>query len=287
MQWVALAFFALLAFVAYHVVRALRRRHEKRSFHEYGYVIEHHDLGRFGTMEFARWLHPRVKPEVFHESDVDALTEYVSAGDFVIDIGAHMGDTTVPLALAAGKAGTTLAIEPNPYVFKVLEVNARLNQDRTHIVPACYAVTDEDGTYTFLYSDASFCNGGNLSSIADQSHRHEFPLDVEGRNLETILRRDFADELDRLTYVKIDAEGYDKEIVASLANILKEYRPALVTEVLKKLSDEERDEMYDVLRECGYQPYLHTRGRPLKGQALDREDMKSMRHFDILALPEA
>jgi FkbM family methyltransferase len=283
MQWVILA---IVAFLAIRIVRMLARRHQKRTFREYGYVIEQHDLGRYGTMEFARWLHPRVKPETFSEAEVDGLREYVSEGDFVIDIGAHMGDTTVPLAYAAGKTGTTLAIEPNRYVYKILEANAGLNKDKTNIVPGCYAVTDEDGRYTFLYSDASFCNGGNLGSIADQSHRHEYPLEVEGRRLETILRRDFADKLDRLSYVKIDAEGYDKDIIASIADILREFKPVLVTEVLKKLNDDERDQMYDIIRSCGYELFQHTRSRPLKGEPIDRDTMKTLRHFDILALPE-
>ena len=34
-------------------------------------------------------------------------------------IGAHIGDTTLPIALAAGKKGFVLALEPNPYVFHV------------------------------------------------------------------------------------------------------------------------------------------------------------------------
>ena len=284
MQWLILA---ILALVGLRVIRLLARRHQKRTFREYGYAIEKQDLGRFGIVEFARWLHPRVKPVRFTEADIDALAEFVREGDFVIDIGAHMGDTTVPMAVAAGKKGTTLAIEPNPHVFEILKVNAGLNADRTHIVPACFAATEDDGSYTFLYSDASFCNGGNLGTIADQSHRHAFPLEVEGRNLEAILRRDYADKLKDLSYIKIDGEGYDKEIIASISNILREFQPTLVAEVLKKLTAEERGQMYDLIRDCGYLPYLLSRTGSLKGQLIERGDMQAWRHFDILALPES
>jgi len=286
MEWlIAILLFA----VGFYAVRLIRRRREKYTFKEYGHSITRHDVGRYGKMDFALWLHPRVwaqNVEHFEQSEIDALREYVSEGDLVIDIGAHMGDTTVPLAFAAGQTGITIAIEPNPYVFKVLEINAKLNSESTNIVPMCFAVTESEGKCTFLYSDASFCNGGDLGSIEDQSHKHKFPLEVDGRNLENILRRDYKDKLHRLTYIKIDVEGYDKEVIRSISGILREFRPTLVAEVLKKLTPAERDELYDVLQSCGYQPYLHTASIPLKGQRINRDDMSNWRHFDILAIPE-
>ena len=286
MEWLIVI---VLIAVGYYAFRLIRRRRAKHTFKEYGHSIKRHDVGPYGTMDFALWLHPRVwsqNVEHFEPSEIDALREYVSEGDLVIDIGAHMGDTTVPLAFAAGKTGITLAIEPNPHVFKVLEVNAKLNTEKTNIVPMCFAVTESDGKCTFLYCDASFCNGGDLGSIEDQSHRHNFPLEVDGRNLETILRRDYKDELHRLTYIKIDVEGYDKEVIRSISGIFREFRPTLVAEVLKKLTPAERDDLYDVLQSCGYQPYLHTGSMPLKGQRINRDDMNNWRHFDILAIPE-
>jgi FkbM family methyltransferase len=39
----------------------------------------------------------------------------------IIDIGTYTGDTTVPMALAVGKGGIVLGLEPNQYVYKILE----------------------------------------------------------------------------------------------------------------------------------------------------------------------
>ena len=73
-----------------------------------------------------RELHPYDMPKSITQPAVDAIRQFVSPGDFVIDIGAHSGDTTVPMALAAGQGGCTLALEPNRYVFKVLAANVTL-----------------------------------------------------------------------------------------------------------------------------------------------------------------
>ena len=49
------------------------------------------------------------------------------------------------LALAAGRAGCVLALEPNRYAFDILAANARLNPDATRIEPRCCAATPPPG----------------------------------------------------------------------------------------------------------------------------------------------
>jgi FkbM family methyltransferase len=51
---------------------------------------------------------------------VDFYQRFLTKGAVAIDIGAHTGDTTVPMALAAGNTGLVLAFEPNQYVYKIL-----------------------------------------------------------------------------------------------------------------------------------------------------------------------
>ena len=51
-------------------------------------------------------------------------------GDAAIDIGAHTGDTALPVALAVGPQGAVFALEPNPFTYKVLIANAGLNREK-------------------------------------------------------------------------------------------------------------------------------------------------------------
>src|SRR3972149_742186 len=97
-------------------IARLFRRRRKLAFAEYGHELREFQLAHDGRIEFAQWLHPYDRPTEITQSAVDALRGFVFPGDFVIDVGAHTGDTTVPMALAAGPTGCTLAIEPNPHV---------------------------------------------------------------------------------------------------------------------------------------------------------------------------
>jgi FkbM family methyltransferase len=266
-------------------LRRLFHRRRELPFAEYGAEVREFELPHDGRVQFAQWLHPYDRPKVMTQGEVDGVRRFVSPGDFSIDIGAHTGDTSVPMALAAGAGGCTLALEPNPHVFRILEQNASLNRDRTNIVPRCLAATQVDGTFVFHYSDASFCNGGFRSQQQWRLYRRKYPLAVEGRNLLQMLRAEFAAWLPRLTYIKVDAEGYDRAILASIMPILREQRPVIRTEVFRKLLAGERYALFDLLAAAGYRCHRYQDEADPVGRLLERRDMTGEKHFDMLAIP--
>ena len=152
------------------IKKKIRKIRLRKTFKEYGFEVKKFQIKPFGEIEYAQWLHPFEKPKTITESNILFYKTLSKNDDMIIDIGAHTGDTTVPMALAVGKGGIVLGIEPNKYVYKILEKNAQLNKKWTNIIPLCFAATSEDGEYTFNYSDASFCNGGFLSKIKNKNH---------------------------------------------------------------------------------------------------------------------
>lgn len=267
--------------------RKVQKHKDKRTFKEYGFSIKNFQLPNEGKVDYAQWLHPFEGEKEISQEQVDFYAQFIKKGDLAIDIGAHTGDTSVPMALAAGAEGMVLAFEPHPYVFKVLEENANLNKEKTNIKAECYAITSHKGEFVFNYSDASFCNGGYLSKIKNNRHNHNYELNVKGINLEEYLGNIPTSVLKRLAFVKIDTEGYDKEIIKSIANVLAQYRPYLIAECLKKLTLEERHELYDVIDQKDYIPhYLERFEKGAELITIKRDDMNKWEHFDILAIPK-
>jgi len=177
------------------------------------------------------------------------------------------------------------ALEPNPYVFKVLEENAGLNRTKTNIVPLMFAAMPEDGDFTFLYSDEGYCNGGFHNAVSRWVHGHFVTLRVAGRNVLGYLREQAPDTLDRLRYVKIDTEGSDRVVARSLRDLLRTSRPYLKSEIYRHLPRQERAGYYDDLRVLGYRIFKCDE-HVVRGQELDRGDMMLWQHFDIFAVPE-
>lgn len=270
------------------MLRPIRKRRQKATFEEYGCTVKEFRLTEYGRVQYAQWLHPSEREKTITDEMIRSLQTYIREGDTVIDIGAHTGDTTVPMALAAGATGLTLALEPNPYVFRILEKNAGLNPELTHIVPLNIAATEMEGEFIFNYSDASYCNGGYLSHMQKKRalRGHRYPLRVQGKNLEKLLRKDYAERLGRLSYVKIDVEGYDKDIIRSIRGVLREYRPVVVTEVYKRLVTEERQALYTVMDEAGYTCFRYLTGVNERGERVQQGDLMKWPTFDILGIPK-
>lgn len=269
-----------------YIKKKIQRHNQKRTFKEYSFRIDSFNIEGFGNVDYAQWLHPFEVPKTITLSNIQFYQRLSKKGGFIIDIGAHAGDTTVPMALAVGKEGAVLGLEPNKYVYKILEENAKLNPETTHIIPACFAATDKDGVYTFQYSDASFCNGGLLDSIENQKHRHHFELEVEGKNLENYLLTHHKELLPKLDLIKIDAEGYDKEILKTIPKIISDYTPNLMIECYKRLNEEERNELFDVIDGFQYDLFylenFEVDGEQVK---IKKEDMFKQKHFEMLAMP--
>jgi FkbM family methyltransferase len=192
------------------------------------------------------------------------------------------------MALAVGKTGLVIALEPNPYVYKILSKNAGLNTTHTSIHPLCFAATDQDGVFVFNYSDASFCNGGFLSQLKNQRHNHHYQLNVEGKNFQNYLLKHYSERLPDLGLIKIDAEGYDKEILKTIPLLLSTYRPKLIIECYKNLSQAERNELFDVVHQHGYELfYLADFEKDSTRVPINRHNMSDRRHFNILAIHSA
>ena len=252
----------------------------------YGFKIKSFDLPEDGTIEYAQWLHPKEKGTEIKQATVDALRKCLSPGDVAIDIGAYSGDSTIPIALAVGKSGCVLALEPNRYVFPVLKKNSELNTAKTNIIPLMFAATPEDAGMEFQYSDSGFCNGGRFQGMSRWIHGHAFKLQVQGKNLHSFIRKEFPELLPRIRYIKMDTEGYESEVLRSLDSLVSLCKPFLKVEVYRKLDDKQRRELYRLISAHKYVIHKIADDAYQIGETLAEQDMSNWRHFDIFCVPE-
>ncbi|MEX2327029.1 MAG: FkbM family methyltransferase [Pseudomonadales bacterium] len=249
----------------------------------YGFEDHEFDLA-CGRVSYAQWQHPKETRKAITDVMVDAYHSYIGEGDFCIDIGAHTGDSTLPMAIAATPSGCALAMEPNPFVYHVLEKNARANSGIANIETIMAAVTQQDGFVEFEYSDAGYCNGGRHENISPLQHGHAYKLEVFGINLERELRLHYAERLPRLKFVKVDTEGFDLYVLRSLEQVLAETRPAIKAEVFKETDAEYRAGLLAFLNGLGYEVYKIVAEPITPGPLVTRDNLMDWPHYDILAL---
>lgn len=251
----------------------------------YGFEVRRFDLPRDGVVEYAQWLHPAETPKVIRQEVVDELRTFIRPGDVVVDIGAHTGDSAIPMGLAAGPTGVVLALEPNPYVFPVLVRNAALNADKVSIIPLNVAAMPTSGEYQFEYSDAGFCNGGRHDGISRWRHGHAFVLTVKGENLYDRMRGSYAALIPRLRYVKVDAEGYDLDVLRSIERLLHKVRPFIRAEVFRLSPQMRRQALVDFLLGLDYRLFRVVDETRYRGAPITAADVTSGDQFDVFAVP--
>lgn len=134
-------------------------------------------------------------------------------GDIFIDVGAHVGYFTLPIARRVGARGRVIAIEPLPASADLLRRNVGLNGfDWVTVVQA--AACQRDGQASFVLSDASAMWGA--LGPADQGHGSA-TLPVRTRSLDSLVA-----EMNwpQIVGIKVDVEGAELEVLRGAEEVL-------------------------------------------------------------------
>ena len=176
-----------------------------------------------------------------------ATLAFLQPGSVAIDIGANLGEWTVPLARTVGAAGRVLAAEPAPRSAAALEATLAANALRHAEVIRC-AVSDHDGNAEFavpIVTSARTDTGtARLGPVGAGYER----LNVSLRSLDSLVAER---GLDRVDLIKIDVEGHERQVLDGAETVLRRHRPALVIETGHE-AEGDRPAIHDRLHGLGY-----------------------------------
>jgi hypothetical protein len=138
----------------------------------------------------------------YSESEIACLRQLLSAGDTVLDVGANIGDLTVPIAQIVGERGNVYAFEANPANFNYLCANLALNSLRNVRPLNCFVTIAESGVNPFFTGERW---PAQFMAIDD--------LDLPACAL-----------------IKIDVDGGERSVLRSAAATIARHRPVLYFE---------------------------------------------------------
>jgi|UniRef100_A0A7C3SHQ9 FkbM family methyltransferase len=181
--------------------------------------------------------------------EISLINRLLRRGDIFWDIGANIGFYTLAASTLVGSAGLVVAFEPGPRSWDALVTNIKLNH-KGNIRPFKLAVTDAYGWVT-LYSRPDIADGG--ASILPSGDQCLQPYQVQAVNLDR-----FQGEMGLAapTFMKIDVEGAEPQVLAGAKNILSaDHPPLLLIEMNDKAA------IGGMLQEMGFVgAHLHRRG---------------------------
>lgn len=208
------------------------------------------------------------------EPEFEVMRHLVRPGDFVVDVGAHVGIYTKMLSQLVGDTGLVAAFEPLPSTYAILVNNvARLGLANVRALN--FAVSDRCGTESMEVARyTQNADGSYFARIVSGTH----PSGVSVVHVATTtLDLAFKDEARPVRFVKIDVEGHELPCIRGAASTLTEFKPALLVEVLTNPDSEDSpaQTLFDLLRTHHYNAYWLD-GRTLR---IRRDGDQSVNYF--------
>jgi FkbM family methyltransferase len=150
---------------------------------------------------------------------VELLARYIEPATVVLDIGASLGLWTLPLARVARANGARLwCFEPNPENLPWLEANIDRNGLGSVVELRTVALGSGRGTARLGYRERGGGNGALLD--ADAGDAVEVP----------VVRIDDLDLPQRVSFVKMDVEGFELEVLRGGRALIARDRPVIFGE---------------------------------------------------------
>ena len=139
--------------------------------------------------------------------DMGVVLHALRPGDLFVDIGANVGSYTV---LAAGACGASVvAVEPVPSTYGQLLDNIRLNNLESLVIAENIGLAAAPGQLRFS------ARLGTMSHVLAAGKQEADAIDVPVRTLDDVLQDR------RPTFIKIDVEGYEAEILKGARRALR------------------------------------------------------------------
>lgn len=178
----------------------------------------------------------------------EVLAQYLKPKDIFYDIGANVGFFTVVAAKLVGASGKVYAFEPEPVNVATLRHNIQINKF-SHVTAIEKAVSRTTGQEELLLSD--YCGGHTLATIGLQAGSRQ-AIAIDAISIDDLVK---LKEIEPPTFVKIDVEGTEIDVLYGMSQTIKECQPIIIYEVDDKKTENlllKKEEIDAFLQERGY-----------------------------------
>jgi len=210
------------------------------------------------------------------------LLSFVRSGDWIVDVGAHIGTFSVPIAKAVGPSGRVFAFEAMPEHFELLQRNRQNNNVSDIIVPINAVVT---GGLLDLKVQHSPNNTGATRFDTTAGDALVGVPKVSMDSWWEVSKQQGTP----IRLIKVDVEGMEYDVLHSAEGLISEERPIILFEVAT--SDRRSStELNEFFGDHGYHLFVNLQSRGARTFSIGRlGKLSALRRsgahlFDILAI---
>ena len=156
----------------------------------------------------------------YEQEDLDSIFEFLESrmgfrpGGLAIDMGANIGNHSLYLSNLFDKV---LCFEPHPDTFSLLEINTR---DIKGVTCINFGLAEVERSQTF-YELGGNMGASSLTPLQD----YRSSVEIKLKTFDS-----FAEEIEKVTLIKIDVEGHELEALKGSKNCIKRDSPVILIE---------------------------------------------------------
>ena len=197
--------------------------------------------------------------------DIYFLKKFIRPGDYVVDIGAHLGYFTLELSRLVKDNGKVFALEPVSKFHEVLQEQIwKRNIRNVELIKAAMG-----GDQDFVEMGIPKVNKTKKFAYA-RIKKSNLTLDyVESERVKNLNGDDLFLDLPKLDFIKCDVEGLEIAVFNCMMKTVERHEPILLCELADK---NERRKLLEMLRPFSYSMYILEHK---KLQALEPDSVKS------------
>ncbi len=158
----------------------------------------------------------------FEPKMVRLFQTLITEKDIVIDVGANIGCTSI---LFGELAEQVISFEPSLTTFNLLQKNIK-QSGLENITLLNLALGSRDSASEITYAESNR-SGGFISNKTTISTGH-ITEKIKLKKLDDIIHNL---NLTRLDFIKIDVEGFEKEVIEGAKNTINKFQPIIVLEL--------------------------------------------------------
>ncbi len=185
-----------------------------------------------------------LEQETWFEADAGFVRAFLKPGMHVVDIGTNCGFYTLLAAEKVGSDGHVWGFEPGLVPARLLKESIAVN-GFSNITLYEAAAGPEAGSAWFTDNNFS-----ELSAIAPSGTPGTREVKVDSLD-----RLHAAKEIDAVDFIKIDAEGFEEQVILGGKNFFALENPVVMMEVMSETTDMRAA---DMLKAQGYQQYRYV-----------------------------
>jgi FkbM family methyltransferase len=166
----------------------------------------------------------------FEPNELTWMSQTLTEGMTVIDIGAHMGMYTLTASKLVGESGVVLALEPSTREFQRLTFHVTLN-DLKNVRCLQTAASSSFGEATLKIGSEWNSGHNTFGEFFNESVEMIREERVLTQTVDALVA---GQGLERVDIIKIDVEGHEFQVLAGAVDTITRFRPRILIEVFEE-----------------------------------------------------